>query len=92
VRANPTYSPNVPFFENVFGKAKNFSVSTEVRPRITITTVYNTYAGSDLDGLNDMDRQRLSDGTCISSTGCNTFFALAERRSHVVGQRRKIRL
>jgi hypothetical protein len=38
--------------------------------------VYGVYAGSDLDGLNDMDRQRRPDGTCLSTPGCNTFFAL----------------
>ena len=37
-------------------------------------TTYGTYAGSDLDALNDMDRERLPNGSCISVTGCNTFF------------------
>jgi hypothetical protein len=39
-------------------------------------TNYSTYAGSDLDTLNDMDRERLPNGSCISVFGCNTFFAL----------------
>ncbi|HEV8145385.1 MAG TPA: carboxypeptidase-like regulatory domain-containing protein, partial [Bryobacteraceae bacterium] len=75
VRANPSILPTVPFFENVFAKAKNYVFNGSATANYYYT-VYNTYAGSDLDGLNDMDRLRLADGTCISSTGCNTFFAL----------------
>lgn len=33
-----------------------------------------TFPGSDLDALNDMDRERLPNGSCISVTGCNTLF------------------
>ena len=40
-------------------------------------TTYGTYAGSDLDALNDMDRDRGSPtARCISVFGCNTFFPL----------------
>src|SRR5205823_1411240 len=40
--------------------------------------VYNVFAASDLDALNQMDRVRLPDGsgTCAVVYGCNTFFAL----------------
>jgi len=38
--------------------------------------VYNVYSGSFLDGLNDMDRIRQSNGSCLSIYGCNTFFPL----------------
>jgi hypothetical protein len=38
--------------------------------------VYGNYAGSDLDGLNDVDRIRQTNGTCIVKYGCNTFFPL----------------
>ena len=37
---------------------------------------YNQYAGSELDALNDMDRERSYGPNCISRFGCNTFFAL----------------
>ncbi len=40
--------------------------------------VYGNYSGSYLDGLNDMDRIRQSNGTCISAPGCNTFFPLQD--------------
>jgi hypothetical protein len=40
--------------------------------------VYGTYASSDLDALNDMDRERRADGSCISVFGCNTFFSLQQ--------------
>jgi hypothetical protein len=75
VQANPGLLPVVPFFENIFAKAKDLKIKGSATANY-FYTVYGTYAGSDLDGLNDMDRQRLSDGSCVSSFGCNTFFAL----------------
>jgi hypothetical protein len=74
VRANPSILPVVPFFENIFGKAANTSFNGSATANY-FYSVYNTYGGSDLDALNDMDRLRRSDGTCISLYGCNTFFA-----------------
>jgi hypothetical protein len=65
----------VPFFENLFVKAQNYVFPGSATANY-FYTVYGTYAASDLDALNDMDRLRLSDGTCISAPGCNTFFAL----------------
>ncbi len=74
VRANPSILPAVPFVENMFGKAANTTFPGSATANY-FYSVYNTYAGSDLDALNDMDRLRLSNGTCISLYGCNTFFA-----------------
>jgi hypothetical protein len=67
--------PNIPFFENMFGKAANHYVPGTATQNYYHAT-YNEYGGSDLDALNDMDRERLPDGSCISAPGCNTFFAL----------------
>ena len=39
--------------------------------------MYNTYAGSDLDALNDIDRLKSTKfPNCILVTGCNTVFAM----------------
>lgn len=67
--------PAVPFFENMFGKAADKYVKGSATQNY-YHAVYNEYGGSDLDALNDMDRERLPDGSCISALGCNTFFAL----------------
>ncbi len=75
VKANPSLLPNVPFFEDIFAKAKNYKITGSATANY-FYTVYGTYAGSDLDALNDMDRLRQTGGGCISSPGCNTFFAL----------------
>jgi hypothetical protein len=74
VRANPSLITPVPFFENIFAKARNTTFTGSATANYYYS-VYGTYAGSDLDALNDMDRLKLADGTCISSFGCNTFFA-----------------
>ena len=73
VRANPSILPNVPFIENIFGRAANRTFPGSATANYFFTT-YGTYAGSDLDALNDMDRERVN-GQCISVFGCNTFFA-----------------
>ncbi len=76
VRANPSLLPTVPFFENVFKKATNYKFTGSATANY-FYTVYGTYAGSDLDALNDMDRLRTQPNNgCISAPGCNTFFAL----------------
>ena len=67
--------PPVPFFENMFPGAAGYSIpGTATQNYYDVT--YNTYDGSDLDALNDMDRERQANGQCISVLGCNTFFAL----------------
>src|SRR5262245_44029865 len=84
VTANPSIVATIPYIENIFGKAaglvapgsktaNNFPGSATANYFIT---TYGTYAASDLDALNEMDRIRRSDGTCITVFGCNTFFAL----------------
>jgi hypothetical protein len=65
----------IAFFENMFGKVANRYIPGSATQNYYHST-YNLYGGSDLDALNDMDRERLPDGTCISALGCNTFFAL----------------
>ena len=74
VQANPSLIPQIPFFENIFPGAKNYKFNGSASANY-FYSVYGTYAGSDLDALNDMDRLRQSNGTCISVYGCNTFFA-----------------
>jgi hypothetical protein len=74
VQANPSLVPQIGFFEDIFPGAKNYKFNGSATANYYYT-VYGTYAGSDLDALNDMDRLRQSNGTCISVYGCNTFFA-----------------
>src|SRR5262249_48726512 len=71
VQANPALLATEPFFENIFPGAKNYKFNGSATANYYYT-VYNTYAGSDLDALNDMDRLRQSNGQCISVFGCNT--------------------
>lgn len=75
VKANSGQLPNVAFFENMFPGAAGTKFPGSATANYFFTT-YDTYDGSDLDALNDMDRERRADGTCISILGCNTFFAL----------------
>lgn len=75
VKANPSLIPNQPFYENMFAGAKNDYITGSASANF-FYDVYSTYAGSWLDALNDMDRVRLSNGTCIAKFGCNTFFPL----------------
>lgn len=74
VRANPSLLGTVPFFENMFPAAANLSFTGSATANY-YNTVYQTYGGSDLDALSDFDRLRRSNGSCLSVTGCNTFFA-----------------
>ena len=74
VQANPNVIPLIPFFEDIFPGAKNYKFTGSASANYYYS-VYGTYAGSDLDALNDMDRLRQPNGQCISVFGCNTFFA-----------------
>jgi len=67
----------IAFFENMFPALANFYTPGSATQNFFHLT-YNEYAGSFLDALNDVDRERsLNNGTaCISRLGCNTFFAL----------------
>jgi hypothetical protein len=75
VRANPSIVAPIPYIENIFGKAAGFLTPGSATANYFLTT-YEKYAASDLDALNEMDRIRRTDGTCLSLYGCNTFFAL----------------
>jgi hypothetical protein len=75
VKANPGIIPAQPFFENIFPGATNYKITGNSTANF-FYDVFNSYSGSFLDGLNDMDRIRQSNGGCISVYGCNTFFPL----------------
>ncbi len=75
VKANPSLVPTQPFFENVFAGSRNQYITGSPSANF-FYDVYGNYSGSYLDGLNDMDRIRLPNGTCIAAPGCNTFFPL----------------
>jgi hypothetical protein len=59
----------------MFPGAKNLYITGSPSANI-FYDVYSNYAGSWLDTMNDMDRIRQANGTCISKFGCNTFFPL----------------
>ncbi|SPF50718.1 conserved hypothetical protein [Candidatus Sulfopaludibacter sp. SbA4] len=75
VKANPSLVPEQPFFANIFPGIKNLYINGSASANF-FYDVYGNYSGSFLDGLNDMDRIRQPNGTCISLYGCNTFFPL----------------
>ena len=75
VKANPSLVPNQPFFENIFAKSQNLYINGSATANF-FYDAYGNYSGSYLDTLNDMDRIRQPDGSCISVYGCNTFFPL----------------
>jgi hypothetical protein len=75
VKANPSLVPNQPFFENLFAAYANANFTGSASANY-FYDVYGNYSGSDLDGMNDMDRIRNSAGKCIVKFGCNTFFPL----------------
>jgi hypothetical protein len=66
VQANPNLIPLIPFYENIFPGAKNYKFNGSASANYYYT-VYGTYAGSDLDGLNDMDRLRLADDNVVAA-------------------------
>jgi len=75
VKANPNLVPNEPFYTNQFAKLANFYIPGSASANF-FYDVYSNYSGSWLDGLNDVDRIRQSNGTCLVKSGCNTFFPL----------------
>jgi hypothetical protein len=75
VKSNPGSVPLVPFIENMFPTLKNYYFPGSASANY-FDVVYNQNAGSDLDGLNQVDRSRKPDGTCFSKLGCNTFYPL----------------
>ena len=79
VRSNPALLAEVPFFENMFPAAAGLASGAKVAGASATDnyfyTIYNVYAGSDLDALHDFDRVVQPNGQCLSVTGCYTFFA-----------------
>ncbi|HEX4277890.1 MAG TPA: TonB-dependent receptor [Bryobacteraceae bacterium] len=75
VKANPTLVPNEAFYNNMFPGLANHYIPGSASANF-FYDVYGNYAGSWLDGLNDVDRIRQPNGSCIVITGCNTFFPL----------------
>ena len=71
--ANPSLVPGEPFFQNMFPGAANLYIKGSASANL-FYDAFNKYAGSWTDTLNDMDRIRQANGTCIVITGCNTFF------------------
>ena len=69
----PGIVPMVPFIENMFPGLKNYYFPGSASANF-FDVVYDQNAGSDLDGLNQLDRSRKPDGTCFSKFGCNTFY------------------
>lgn len=70
VAANPSMVPPQPWFENLTpGLAGEFFPGSATANYFDL--VYNTYDGSHLDALEEIDRQ-----TCLIITGCNSTFAL----------------
>lgn len=76
VRANPGLLTNQPWIENLApGLKDNFFTGSATANYYDM--VYNTYSGSDLDAVNDIDRLKSTKfPNCILVTGCNTMFAM----------------
>jgi hypothetical protein len=76
VRANPSLIPPQPWVENLAPGMAGFSFPGSATANY-FGLVYDTYAGSDLDALNDLDRLRSTRfPNCILVTGCNSVFAM----------------
>ncbi|MDX1984971.1 MAG: TonB-dependent receptor [Bryobacteraceae bacterium] len=74
VKSNPGLIPQVAFFENMFPGLSNLFFPGSASAN-WFDLAYGQYAGSELDALNDVDRERSYGPNCISRFGCNTFFA-----------------
>jgi hypothetical protein len=77
VKANPSLIPNQPFVQNVIPGLANHYITGSASANL-FYDAYAEYAGSWTDTINDTDRIRQSNGKCIVSTGCNTFFPLQD--------------
>jgi hypothetical protein len=75
VKANPSLIPNQPFVQNMIPALANHYIPGSASANL-FYDAYAEYAGSWTDTINDTDRIRQSDGTCLVKTGCNTFFPL----------------
>lgn len=76
VKANPNLVPKVAFFENMFPGLAGLFLPGGSSSANWFDLAYNQYEGSELDALNDVDRERSYGPNCLSRLGCNTFFAL----------------
>jgi hypothetical protein len=75
VKANPSLVPTQPFVQNIIPGLANHYIAGSASANL-FYDAYAEYAGSWTDTINDTDRIRQSNGTCIVSSGCNTFFPL----------------
>jgi hypothetical protein len=78
VMSKPSLVPNDPFIESMFGGLKNYFFNGSASANY-LYAIYGVYNGSYLDTLHTMDRlvnyYGNTPGTCMSRTGCFTFFA-----------------
>jgi hypothetical protein len=78
VQSNPSLIPNNPFVESMFGGLKNYFFPGSASANY-FYAIYGVNNGSYLDALHNMDRlvnfYGNTPGTCMSRTGCFTFFA-----------------
>jgi hypothetical protein len=81
VKANPSLVPTLPFVQNVIPGLANHYITGSASANL-FYDAYAEYAGSWTDTINDVDRIRQTNGTCIVSTGCNTFFPLQDSGVH----------
>jgi Carboxypeptidase regulatory-like domain len=77
VKANPSLIPNQPFAQNIMPGLANHYITGSASANL-FYDAYAEYAGSWTDTINDVDRLRQTNGACIVSTGCNTFFPLQD--------------
>ena len=81
VKANPGLIPTQPFAQNIMPGLANHYIPGSASANL-FYDAYAEYAGSWTDTINDVDRIRQSNGTCIVSSGCNTFFPLQDSGVH----------
>ena len=76
VKANPSLVPDQAWFNDLVPGLANFYIKGSSTANF-FYDVYDEYAGSWLDTLNDIDRIRQGpNGGCLVITGCNTFYML----------------
>jgi hypothetical protein len=81
VKANPSLIPLQPFVQNMAPALANFYIKGSASANF-FYDVYSRYTGSWTDTINDIDRIRQTNGLCLVSTGCNTFFPLQASGVH----------
>jgi hypothetical protein len=73
VKANPSLVPLQPFVEDIIPALQNNYITGSASANLYYD-VYSKYAGSWTDTINDVDRIRQANGSCLVIFGCNTFF------------------